>query len=41
MLDLILIIRYIDMLFSFGKKASNNVMNTANQLKDVIEKKVN
>ncbi|CAF0853581.1 unnamed protein product [Brachionus calyciflorus] len=28
-----------NMLFSFGKNASNNVMKTATQLKDVIEKK--
>jgi hypothetical protein len=27
------------MIFSFGKKASSNVMNTASNLKDVIEKK--
>ena len=27
------------MIFSFGKKASSNVMNTAYNLKDVIEKK--
>jgi hypothetical protein len=27
------------MLFSFGKKAGSNVMSTATQLKDVIEKK--